>query len=91
MYKFICASCKKELNNVFESDKYIQPSGGVAFEGSATYGSGFDTAAETMIIVVCDECLKELLNTTNGVFTEKVVTPAVKKISPINSDDLTYI
>lgn len=92
MLKFVCVSCKKELSNVWENDQdYIQPSGGVVFEGSATYGSSYDTAEGTMFIVVCDNCLKTMLATPNGVHVQRVVQPAVKEIVSITEEDLTFL
>lgn len=76
---YVCASCRKQVKDVFvdsgEANKetkpvsYIQPDGGIEFVGAGAYGSRFDMS-KNLHIVVCDDCVQDLLNINNGVFQE---------------------
>jgi hypothetical protein len=58
-----CFGCGKELRDIGEEGKYLQPLDGLAFETTGHYGSAyFDPMDGTRLaVVICDACLTQRL------------------------------
>lgn len=77
-----CIVCKKGLTSVFSGSdtketNYIQPDGGVSFNGSGGYGSSFDYSPD-YVVNICDGCLKAAIEADEVLVHSKETTHSYK-------------